>query len=29
MYAKDGMRDIFGSGLGLIGKVVRFLARLN
>ncbi|OLQ14838.1 hypothetical protein AK812_SmicGene958 [Symbiodinium microadriaticum] len=25
MYAKDGMRDIFSTGFGLIGKVVRFL----
>ncbi|CAL1150794.1 unnamed protein product [Cladocopium goreaui] len=25
MYAKDGMRDIFSTGFGLIGKVVKFL----
>jgi len=25
MYARDGMRDIFSTGFGLIGKVVKFL----
>jgi len=28
MYAKDGMRDIFSTGFGLIGKVVRFLGNV-
>eukprot|EP00435_Cladocopium_sp_Y103_P066196 s612_g28.t1 len=28
MYAKDGMRDIFSTGFGLIGKVVKFLGNV-